>query len=102
MKVSELLKQAKSLIEDEEHWCCGLPAKDKAGNLCFAESPEAVSWCSVGALWKINPPSRIENGAYALLRKHMGMNIDNFNDSYTHKEVMKAWDAAIQEAEELE
>jgi len=98
MKVSELLKQAKSLIEDEEHWCCGVFARDKSGNPCTPRSQKAVAWCSTGALQN---KSFSDVHARLLLRKHMGMSIIQFNDSHTHEEVIKAWDAAIQEAEKL-
>jgi len=100
MKVSELLKQAKSLIEDEEHWCCGVFARDKSGNPCTPRSQKAVAWCSTGALQN-KSFSEVYAEARLLLRKHMGMSVIQFNDSHTHEEVIKAWDAAIQEAEKL-
>jgi len=100
MKVSELLKQAKSLIEDEEHWCRGPYVRDKVGFFCSLNSPEAYSFSSKNALWKLHNGWSYEEAVF-LLHGITGISISEFEDSCSHSELMQVWDAAIQEAEDL-
>jgi hypothetical protein len=48
MKISELLNTA-------DRWCKGYMARNAAGNSCETESPDAQSFCLVGAAVKCYP-----------------------------------------------
>jgi len=100
MKVSELLKQAKSLIEDEERWCPGPYVRDKVGFFCSLNSTEAYSFSSANALWKLDDGWSYEEVVF-LFYGITGTSISEFENSCSHSELMQVWDAAIQKAEKL-
>ena len=48
MTTKEVLVKARGLIV--KGWCQGVEARDKNGNEVHVNSPEACSWCAVGAI----------------------------------------------------
>lgn len=107
MKPSELLTKAKALIADPKHWTQGWYAKDAKGHSTVPSTPNAVCWCSVGAIDKVareeNTYSpKLEAAKYLTkVSAECGYSgIPDFNDSSSHETVMKAWDKAIKLAKE--
>jgi hypothetical protein len=98
------LRLAKNRISDPNNWIQGHFARDKNGWLTESESRNAVCWCSIGALrsaakgtnqFSMNAMRVMEN----CIPLENGMNIAEYNDTHTHEEVMKLFDAAIELAE---
>ena len=109
MKPSELLIKAKAVIADPKHWTQDVYAKDAKGHHTGPSTPDAVCWCSVGALDKVAH----EENAYSTHLTTAGYldvvsdecgysGIPDFNDNSSHEAVMKAWDKAIKLAKEDE
>jgi hypothetical protein len=100
MKASQLLIQAKALITDPEHWTQGVYARThKDGQDTNSYHPEAVCFCSLGALHRVTKDPLTFEAYYMAKRrlsKAMGhQSIAGFNDTHPHAEVMVAWDEAI-------
>jgi hypothetical protein len=55
LKPSELLSKARELLADEERVTSGWFARNKFKERVDADDPEAVCWCSMGALEKVAP-----------------------------------------------
>ena len=51
--VRAALLAARALILDPKHWCVGACAKDAQGEEVAPDDARAVSFCIVGAMWKI-------------------------------------------------
>ena len=108
MKPSELLTKAKAVIADPKHWTQGWYAKDAEGKSVGPRKPDAVCWCSLGALEKV----AYEEGTYSIrltTARYLDMvadecynGIPGLNDNSSHEAVMKAWDEAIKLAKEDE
>jgi len=94
MKTSEVLKQAKALINTPDKWC--------QGTLHFFGRS-----CSVGALERVLIPNGFRKAlnnaaAYNYLVIAFGSPnglLSTCNDTHTHAEVMTAFDIAIANAE---
>ena len=109
MKPSELLIKAKAVIADPKHWTQGWYAKDAKGYSTGPAEPNAVCWCSVGALRAVAHEENTYStrsaaaGYLARVSAECGYNdIPDFNDNSSHETVMKAWDKAIKLAKEDE
>jgi hypothetical protein len=79
------------LLSDPKRHCKGWEAKDSRGNDIDYDSPEAVSWCLVGAVWRCYG---IEDNAevFARLNKALeGLDCASYNDApkTTHADVLK-------------
>jgi hypothetical protein len=94
----ETLKAARDLISDPARWTQGTYARNEIGARTRDFEDASVSFSALGALRRVHmPPS-----AVALLVKQLpeGIeNIDAFNDTHTHAEVIALFDAAIAELE---
>lgn len=105
----EVLKIARSLIEDPEHWHQGCLARDKDGREVGTRNPNACSWCSAGALYRADPKGdqgfepkvHLERALFQLFPQWEARGIENFNDSFvtTHAQVLQVFDKAIQDAQ---
>ncbi len=73
MKPSELL-------DSEEKWCKGSNAKDENGIAVIPESPRAIKWCLVGAVYKTRPFDTVWEDIEKL-RAHLGLVISDYNDA---------------------
>ena len=109
MKPSELLTKAKAVIADPKHWAQGFYAKDAKGQTLLPCNPDAVCWCSVGALEKVAYEEDTYSTRFAATKclfevsaEYGYSGITDFNDNSSHKAVMKAWDRAIELAKEAE
>lgn len=103
------LLAARKLIEKPENWARGWYAYDENRNRCGSLSADAVCWCAVGAIHKVT-------GTDGFLREHPANDLffrtvrkidpscdaaHEFNDSYTHADVLAAFDKAIAAASVL-
>lgn len=109
MKPSELLTKAKAVISDPKHWAQGWYAKDAKGQSVGPRKPEAVCWCSLGALEKVAYEENAHGARFEATRylsrvaAECGYGvIPDFNDNSSHEAVMKVWDETIKLAKEDE
>ncbi len=109
MKNSEILSQARALIEKPENWCQGSYARLADGREAFYENRNACSFCSVGAVRRVQKDNELPAGIFYdtygvkyLLADAMEGHILRFNDSRTHAEVLQAFDKAIEQAKKEE
>ena len=107
MKPSELLTKAKDVIADPKHWTKGWYAHNADGFDVGSCKPEAVCWCSLGALEKVAHEENtcsleLEAAKYLIkVSREFGCSdIPDLNDHSSHETVMKAWDKAIKLAKE--
>lgn len=104
MQPVEILRAARRLIEDPEHWARGAFARNQFGVSTGITSPTACSWCSIGALHKVSDNAEEAKVhlklAISQLHPSLGGEIADFNDlhSITHAEVLAVFDKAIQNA----
>lgn len=99
MKTSEVLSRAKELISKPENWTRAAFARDKDGTSVSWSSPDAVCFCSVGAVRRVAKEEGSE--AETPLRLVMKSIVD-YNDYRTHPEVLAAFDSAIGLSQEWE
>jgi hypothetical protein len=103
---AEILKAARALISEPEHWTQETYARDKDGNKAHVQSPSAYCFCSSGAVRRACIEQGEENdevaGEAVLYLSDMvdGMsdsfnNIVIYNDNHTHAEVLAVFDKAI-------
>lgn len=101
MKTSEFLRNAKTLIDSPEKWCTLDCAQDTHRLGTSPADPNAVCFCSLGALARASLGSmEYYSKGHDTLQSVLSPNlISHFNDTHTHAEVMLAWDKAIALAE---
>ena len=109
MKPSELLIKAQAVIADPRRWTQDVYAKDAEGQVTKTLSPDAVCWCSLGALEKVAHEENANGACFAateylaVVSEECGYSgISDFNDNSSHEVVMKVWDEAIKLAKEDE
>jgi hypothetical protein len=99
---------ALDIIKDEKRWTQNSLARDANGVVCGALDPQAVCWCSKGALWKAAADSKggvwmhytqmARLSAEVQLILEMDLPHDNnferiaaFNDTHDHSVVIEHW-----------
>ncbi len=102
---TEILQAARDLLTDPRRWTKGAAARFEDGNTCSAQHPQAHSFCSRGALIRVQPAGGYEayHGAYRFLEKCVRPEVEGaepvtaWNDYYqtTHAEVLAVFDKAI-------
>ena len=108
MKPSELLTKAKAVIADPKHWGQGWYAQNAEGHSVGPAEPDAVCWCSVGALDKAAHEEDTYSTRFAAMKyltkvsMECGYEVVDFNDNSSHEAVMRKWDKAIKLAKEDE
>lgn len=103
MNKLELLKKARSLLQDPARWTQGVNAKDAAGNVTLPNSNGAHCFCALGALMKAQNTSDVFNyhvsEVYEELRQQCG-GVDPivWNDvpGRRHDEVLALFDRTIE------
>lgn len=100
MTAKEILVKAKELITDPACWTQKEFARRADGTGTMAEDPEAVCWCSLGAIRKAKIDLGVDKEAYWFVSKNLSdqtgfQNIGKWNDSVSHEEVMVVFDKAI-------
>ena len=105
MNVLETLISARVLILNPNNWTQHVMARDAEGYRKNAQDNYACQFCSLGAIARMGGVDFISDGGEAVkgavdaLQSAMGMPVARFNDNHTHKEVMAAWDNAIESLE---
>jgi hypothetical protein len=99
MKTSEVLRQARKLIEKPEHWTQGANARKANGLLCSVDATDAVCFCLNGAIhrrMRLGDYSSCGSACGALCRVAGGSFIE-FNDApgRAHAEVLDLLDRTI-------
>lgn len=99
-KLAADLRAAKALIAAPATWTQGNYALDQDEQPVRADDPDAVCFCSIGAIECLskNVDSWQQRGALKDAVP-IGSSIISFNDSHTHAEVMGVWNKAIATAE---
>ena len=96
----EILKRARELISVPERWTQGSFARDAKGlDIDNSRSKRAVCWCSWGALEHVTNGRAGLADAICILQKAMRMPVARYNDLYSHKATLRAFDRAIAVAE---
>ncbi|MBD9544279.1 hypothetical protein IB276_33070 [Ensifer sp. ENS04] len=95
----DLLTEAQKLIRDPKHWTQGVYARNKDGNEVSSRNPDAVCFCSMGAIYVAAGEHLYEKPhleAVRLLNTVIDIDagIPRFNDTHTHEEVMELFDRA--------
>lgn len=105
MNKVEVLRKAKELISDPEHWCKDDNSLDVNGKYVTADSPHAHSFCIYGAISKYDPDGHEEYFyCYPKVKDFLASKglpfVAQFNDDEdtTHEDVMKFFDIAIESA----
>ena len=104
MKTREILVAARELISQPERWTKGEYARDLNGRRVSPGGPNAVCWCSIGAMAKVAGLSSGEMEAseasvtLALAAESNGV-IPEWNDASGHQSVVEAFDRAIAQCE---
>lgn len=105
--IAGALKDAKAVIDKPENWCRETYARDAEGEGAEPYDPEAVCWCSLGALHVACGPTNqvLADLCAAHLHRAAEMetdgeyfSIDDANDALEHAALMKIWDRAIEMA----
>lgn len=97
-----VLQDAKQVLVSAGNRSIGNYATDKNGFMVGVRSPEAVCFCSLGAMRRVigsDVREKYKTCGLAHLSKAMGGNIVRFNDNSTYEEVLAAFDVAIKEAQ---
>jgi hypothetical protein len=94
MTVKETLKAARELIADRKHWTQDANARTKRNRIVAVNAPGAARWRAWGAILRARGTADTE--AFSALSKEIGGMIVTFNDTHTHKQVLAAFDAAIE------
>lgn len=106
MKTSDVLIEAKKLIQNPKNWIKEHYSTDKDGQVLGTGNLDiSCKFCSIGALQKVlkNDNFRKSSSAYFLLGLHTQeqykMRVAEFNDcpSTTHQMIMKLWQDTIDE-----
>lgn len=98
----EVLRGARELISDPERWTRGTLARDKDDCVVRPQSPAAVKWCVVGALYHECPAglhplqvARCIRSALNALSAATSANPSDVNDNGGHKRVLALCARAI-------
>ncbi len=97
----EILKEARALIEDPARWTRKIYARDEQGFGVSETDPEAVCFCSLGAIAKVSgvPTYQLSNvPTYQLSTPFHFLGYDPvvlINDTRGHAAVLRLFDLAI-------
>lgn len=111
VETQNLLIAARLLLSDEENWNKGKYALTSNGEHKYGGHPDAVCWCSKGALQAFHEPEPYNNYQdvrdnaqrvlHSMINKHQddwdSTGIVSFNDNErtTHEDILNLFDAAI-------
>jgi len=104
MATANILRSARARIADRKNWTTGYMARTADGTACFAESPEAVSWCALGALAAESGTGGLNVDGWELLieasrKLYCTDSVSSVNNCEGHLAVLGLYDAAIAAAE---
>lgn len=101
---ADILRQARDLIAEPEHWCQGAFARKVCGGTVPPGSPDAARWCMLGALMRcaVWVPEWILARASVVLEDIVSpYSIESYNDlrGRYHHEVIAVYNRAIAAAD---
>lgn len=113
--IIDVLIRAKKIITDPSNWTTEAFARDTNDFCTGVSDPDAIKFCSSGAiekaLWQIHGDSDEKKVYGNLVKVFQYMNMTclmlrketfiNFNDKYTHEEVLDLFDEAIVKATKI-
>lgn len=104
-KILTLLIQTQKLLNDPVRWSQNALANDKDGKKCSPFSPEAVSWCIMGAIQYLSQIDfkDLSPDYYALkdcLPKSFPETWTEINDDWNHKHMLNFLDQQIKRLQE--
>lgn len=102
METLDVLKAAREKLADEKNWTQRVTARDAEGWPVNPKSPDACSWCIVGALIAASPgdikAARLAGEALkAQLGPGLASSLSFLNDRTSHYQVLTLFDKAIKE-----
>lgn len=107
---ARLLRAARAIIEDPEHWTKRYYARDAQDRSARVEDDDACKFCSLGAVHKafLNDQTfKLTDTYYAKdflgkVTRHLTPNlgIGGYNDTHNHEQVLEMFDQAIKLADE--
>lgn len=94
----QILRKAKEIIKDRDHWTTGSLMRNKEGESYFNDEP--VSFCSLGAICHAENSLNLDRGdRFDLLSEFYAVtgneSIGSYNDTHTHEEVLSMFDKVI-------
>ncbi len=105
----ETLKAARGLITDVNKWTQKFYARNKDGLPCGPTHPDAVRFCSIGAMYAVtgkNTYGSVIDYLYKAVnqlaepkKEAETWGLAEYNDTHTHAEVLEVYDLAIEMAE---
>lgn len=112
MKMSELLRKAKALIDTEATWTTKVSARDAEGKVVASRDSTAVAYCAYGAIWHIDDTNsqadaaltRAATNTFGLREGPLGdssypYSVASVNDELGFDAVHIMYDEAIEERE---
>jgi len=108
MKPIEVLRQARALISDRDHWMCGNYASGPNGKARKPNDEDAVRWCALGAIIRVGGYSLGADRAVRALQMNTfavaRLGVSGYNDTKGHTAMLAVFDQTIAqlEAKELE
>lgn len=92
-----MFAKVKALLSSPDRWTRGCLARDSEGEPTNLFGPDAVCWCLVGAIRKVEPDLIKNLFAVRKLKALLGgREVVDFNDSNDYDAVMKLLDQAIE------
>ncbi len=93
---TEILIEARKLIEREENWTQEAFARQANGNNAYLHGPFACKFCTIGAVRRVTSDElTTKEKALDALRSVAQVPLAIFNDAHTHAEVLQLFDKAI-------
>ena len=104
--LTQILAEAQRLLGDSSRWTWGADARDEEERIVVAESDSAVQFSAQGAIRRTCQKwgsDFLEGQATMAFQVASGAEIQAFNDAETrhHREVLRAFDRAIELAKRL-
>lgn len=105
METLDVLKGTRELLSDPAHWVQDVNAVDLVGEVVLPTSPDARSWCMIGAAIKVGGhegkevlPSALAEFVPLAFRVGQVALVASFNDAptTTHADILAALDGAIE------
>ena len=121
-EVSTILRNARAMINDKDHWTQTVFARDEQGKPVDPGSDKACQWCATGAIMAsayllMDIPRHFAENKARQLAEYLGIivrertysvgaynvgSIEDYNDELDHASVLAIFDEAIRRAEAKE
>jgi hypothetical protein len=111
MSLKENIIAVRELLTDPDHWCQGRMSQDEFGHYANHSSPQAASWCMMGAICRVTNFNAIIGREFTELKNFLEMclpddhfkemdlvkRIEAWNDcgNRTHQEILDFLDGVI-------